>query len=220
MARPTRRDSSTRWLLEHRTDPHVLAARREGYRSRAAYKFLEIQEKFKLLKPGMRVVDLGAAPGGWSQVAATLVVPGGRVVAVDLLPMATIPGPVTFLQGDFLDETVLAELRTLFHGGRVQAILSDMAANMSGIRVLDTARGERLTEAVFDFTETMLAPEGLLVVKLFQSAAFEELVVRARALFRTVRMAKPAASRDRSPEQYLIGMGFVGADRSPAFSQE
>ncbi|MBF0613398.1 MAG: RlmE family RNA methyltransferase [Magnetococcales bacterium] len=210
MAQPQRSPSSNRWLAEHHADPHVLAARREGYRSRAAYKLLEIQEKYKLLKPGMTVLDLGAAPGGWSQVAASLVTPQGKVVAVDLLPMAAVAPHVTVLQGDFLDDLVVDTIHQSLAGGRAQVILSDMAANMSGNRTLDSLRGERLAEAVFQVVHHTLAPDGILVMKVFQGGAFSTLMVQGKELFRTVRMTKPTASRDRSPEQYMIGLGFRG----------
>ncbi|MBF0099017.1 MAG: RlmE family RNA methyltransferase [Magnetococcales bacterium] len=217
-----RRPSSARWLQEHREDPYVAAARRDGYRSRAAYKLLELQTYPQehrlpdqaggvLLQPGMTVVDLGAAPGGWSQVAAQLVGPTGRVVAIDLLPMAPIPG-VEVVEGDFLDEAILARLNDfLAHAGQVRSahvILSDMAPNMSGIPTVDQARGELLAESAFQFAEATLRSGGCLVLKVFQGSSFHAIVAQARQLFARVKLIKPRASRDRSPEQYLLGLGF------------
>ncbi|MBF0182772.1 MAG: RlmE family RNA methyltransferase [Magnetococcales bacterium] len=217
-----RRPSSARWLQEHREDPYVAAAKRDGYRSRAAYKLLELQTyphahrqpdqpASLLIQPGMTVVDLGAAPGGWSQVAAQLVAPGGRVVAIDLLPMAPLPG-VDFVEGDFLDEQVLAQLNTLLDQEKnprsAHVILSDMAPNMSGIPSVDQARGELLAESAFQFAETTLRPGGRLVLKVFQGSSFHSIVAQARQRFERVKLIKPRASRDRSPEQYLLGLGF------------
>ncbi|WP_130471476.1 RlmE family RNA methyltransferase [Candidatus Magnetaquicoccus inordinatus] len=217
-----RRPSSARWLQEHREDPYVAAAKRDGYRSRAAYKLLELQTYPQehrplahptglLLQPGMTVVDLGAAPGGWSQVAAQLVAPKGRVLAIDLLPMAPIPG-VECVEGDFLDESVLLQLHTLLAAdadSRVaDVILSDMAPNMSGIPSVDQARGELLAESAFQFAEATLRPGGNLVLKIFQGSSFHTIVAHARQMFARVKLIKPRASRDRSPEQYLLGLGF------------
>ncbi|MEO5364190.1 MAG: RlmE family RNA methyltransferase [Magnetococcus sp. DMHC-8] len=226
---PQRRPSSARWLQEHRDDPYVAAARREGYRSRAAYKLLELQtfpEEHRraglaggpLLRPGMTVVDLGAAPGGWTQVATQLVGPGGRVVAVDLLPVAPLAG-AEVITGDFLDDTVLAHIGAALAKpgstgpGLAHVILSDMAPNMSGIASVDQARGELLAESAFQFAETTLQSGGSLVLKVFQGSSFHDVVVRARRFFERVKLVKPRASRDRSAEQYLLGLGF----RRPPF---
>ncbi len=218
-----RRPSSARWLQEHREDPYVAAARRDGYRSRAAYKLLELQSYPQehrqpeqsggpLIQPGMTVVDLGAAPGGWSQVAAQLVGPTGRVIAIDLLPMAPLSG-VEIVEGDFLDEGVLARLNDfLVHAGHLRSahvILSDMAPNMSGIPTVDQARGELLAESAFQFAEAALRPGGCLVLKVFQGSSFHVIVAQARQRFARVKLIKPRASRDRSPEQYLLGLGFL-----------
>lgn len=222
---PRRRPSSARWLQEHRDDPYVAAARREGYRSRAAYKLLELQtlaqssvqqtghrtrgsEGGLLIRPGMTVVDLGAAPGGWTQVATTLVGDKGRVVAIDLLPMKPIDG-CDILQGDFLDATVLKHIHATLDGSEcVHVILSDMAPNMSGISCVDQSRGERLAEEAFQFAETTLGLGGDLVLKVFQGQSFHTIVARARKHFNKVKIIKPRASRDRSSEHYLMGLGF------------
>ncbi len=226
---PQRRPSSARWLQEHRDDPYVAAAKRDGYRSRSAYKLLELQEFPKdhrhpdtvtglLIQPGMTVVDLGAAPGGWTQVAVKLVGPRGRVVAADLLPMAPIAG-VEIIEGDFLDEAVLRQIGVALGvvddqweprtgPGLAHVILSDMAPNMSGIACVDQSRGELLAESAFQFAETALRSGGSLVLKVFQGGSFHTIVGHARRLFERVKLIKPRASRDRSSEQYLLGLGF------------
>ncbi|MBF0161315.1 MAG: RlmE family RNA methyltransferase [Magnetococcales bacterium] len=214
-----RRPSSARWLQEHREDPYVLAARREGYRSRAAYKLLELQtfpkehyrqgsDRGLLIQPGMTLVDLGAAPGGWTQVASRLVAPQGRVVAVDLLPMDPVAGAEVIL-GDFLEEGVLQQVAERLGGsGLAHVILSDMAPNMSGIPCVDQARGEVLAESAFQFAQERLHPGGSLVLKIFQGSSFHAIVGHARQLFERVKLVKPRASRDRSAEHYLLGLGF------------
>lgn len=211
-----RRPSSSRWLREHHSDPYVLKARREGYRSRAAYKLLEISAHppggvaAPLIRPGMTVVDLGSAPGGWSQVAASLVGGKGRVVAMDLLAMPPLSG-VVFIQGDFLGEQAMQALGAVVGPGRrVDVVLSDMAPNMTGIEAADQARGELLAEAAHDFAVRVLGLGGVLVVKLFHGPGFHETVRRARIDFDRVKVVKPQASRDRSSEQYLVGVGFRG----------
>ncbi|MBF0358600.1 MAG: 23S rRNA methyltransferase [Magnetococcales bacterium] len=215
-----RRPSSGRWLQEHHEDPYVLRARREGYRSRAAYKLLEIDaelqqksgKKSGLLRPGMTVVDLGAAPGGWSQVAVKLVGKTGRIIAVDLLAMEPIVGGVVF-QGDFLDDAVLDQVvQALAPKGRADLVLSDMAPNMSGFKNADMARGELLAEAAFAFIEQVLEPGGATVIKLFQGTGFHEMVKQARTLFDRVKVVKPNASRARSSEHYLLGLGYKGQE--------
>lgn len=209
-----RRPSSGRWLREHHSDPFVLQARREGYRSRAAYKLLELNghaivgASRDLLAPGMTVVDLGSAPGGWCQVAANLVGPLGRVVAMDLLGMPPLEG-VVFIQGDFLGDEALQNLNRAIHPRRtVDVVLSDMAPNMTGIVMADQTRGELLAEAAHDFARQTLRMGGSLVVKVFQGPGFHETVRRARLDFERVKVIKPQASRDRSAEQYLVGVGF------------
>jgi 23S rRNA (uridine2552-2'-O)-methyltransferase len=211
-----RRPSSGRWLQEHHDDPYVHMARREGYRSRAAYKLLEInaelQQKQKnknvLFRPGMTVVDLGAAPGGWSQVALKLVGHTGRVVAVDLLPIEQIPG-VLMIQGDFLEASVLEQVtQGLGSRGKADLVLSDMAPNMSGFKSADMARGELLAEAAYAFIEQVLEPGGAAVIKLFQGTEFHDMVKQARVLFDRVKVVKPKASRARSAEHYLLGLGY------------
>ncbi|MBF0455278.1 MAG: 23S rRNA methyltransferase [Magnetococcales bacterium] len=211
-----RRPSSGRWLQEHHDDPYVLQARREGYRSRAVYKLLEIDAQLRqksagrqgLFKPGMTVVDLGAAPGGWSQVAVRLMGNQGRVVAVDLLAIEPIPG-AAFIQGDFLQHSVLDQLiQALGPRGKADLILSDMAPNMSGFKSADQARGELLAEAAYAFVEEVLEPGGATVVKLFQGSGFHEMVRHTRTLFDKVKVIKPKASRARSAEHYLVGIGY------------
>ncbi|MBF0438475.1 MAG: RlmE family RNA methyltransferase [Magnetococcales bacterium] len=213
-----RRPSSARWLEEHRNDPYVAAARREGYRSRAAFKLLELDASVAarnrgkgLLCPGNVVAELGAAPGGWTQVAVQRVGERGRVVAVDLLPMDPIPGAQIFC-GDFLDDGLLNELHTwLGPNGRADVILSDMAPNMTGMKIADQGRGAMLAEAAFEFAESVLRPGGHLVVKLFHGPEFHLMVRMARTRFEGVKVEKPPASRDRSAEHYLIALGFRGS---------
>ncbi|MBF0187815.1 MAG: RlmE family RNA methyltransferase [Magnetococcales bacterium] len=217
-----RRPSSDRWLREHHNDPFVQAARKEGYRSRAVYKLIEIQEKFSILKSQQTVVDLGAAPGGWSQIAGRLVGDHGRVVAVDLLEMESVPG-VVFIQGDFLDDEILSQINQHLAGSHalseteaprlVNVVLSDMAPNMSGMKAADQARGELLAETAFEFADQSLRPGGAMVIKLFHGPGFHELVREARTLFEGTRVFKPKASRARSAEQYLVATGFKGNDR-------
>ncbi|MBF0190174.1 MAG: RlmE family RNA methyltransferase [Magnetococcales bacterium] len=210
-----RRPSSARWLEEHRNDPYVAAARRDGYRSRAAYKLLEIDASVAarnvgkgLFRIGDTVVELGAAPGGWTQVAARRVGDQGRVVAVDLLPMDPIPGALV-LCGDFLDDAILEQLRAGFGpSGQADVLLSDMAPNMTGVRVADQGRGSLLVEAALDFAFAVLRPGGRVVLKMFQGPDFHDLVRMARLRFTHVKVEKPPASRDRSAELYLIGTGF------------
>ncbi len=198
--------TSKQWMREHVTDPFVQQAQKEGYRSRAAYKLLEIDEKDRLLKPGMVVVDLGATPGGWSQIAAAKVAPGGKVIALDLLPLHPIPG-VDFIQGDFREDAVLAELEQRLEGKPIGLVISDMAPNISGIGVADQARAMHLAELALDFAVHHLKPDGSFLVKVFQGAGFEEYLRLMRAHFAKVVTRKPKASRDRSSETYLLGMG-------------
>ena len=198
-----RSSSSRRWLKRHHNDEYVQRARREGYRSRAAYKLLELQEKDRFLKPGQVVVDLGAAPGGWSQVAAREVGKGGRVVALDILEMEPLPG-VDFIQGDFREDAVAERLTDLLAGRPVDLVLSDMAPNTSGIAAVDQPRAMYLCELALDFARQVLRPGGTLVTKVFQGEGFDQFVRDARQHFGRVHTRKPAASRARSREVYLV----------------
>lgn len=189
-------------MMEHVNDPYVQRAQKEGYRSRAAYKLLEIAERDHLLKPGTVVVDLGATPGGWSQVA---VAKGCRVIALDLLPLQPLPG-VEFILGDFREDAVLAELEARLGGKPVNLVISDMAPNISGISVADQARAMHLAELALDFASNHLEPGGSFLVKVFQGAGFEDFLRLMRARFARVVTRKPGASRDRSSEQYLLGL--------------
>jgi len=200
----TRRSkSSGRWLREHHADRYVLEARQQGLRSRAAFKLEELDRAERLFFPGMTVVDLGAAPGGWSQVAARALAGQGTVIALDLLPMDGLPG-VRFLQGDFRESDVLARLLAELGGRRVDLVMSDMAPNMTGVDVTDQARAADLETLALDFAGQALGPGGVLVMKVFQGAGFQELLGDVRRRFRTVRMRKPRASRQRSSETYLV----------------
>jgi 23S rRNA (uridine2552-2'-O)-methyltransferase len=195
------------WMQEHISDAYVKRARVEGMRSRAAYKLDEIAARDRLLKPGMVVVDLGAAPGGWSQVAAGRVGPRGRVIALDLLEMPSLPG-VTFLRGDFRVDATLAELERMLGGQRADLVLSDMAPNLSGIASSDQARVMGLAELALDFALKHMKPQGNFLVKLFQGAGFEDYLKILRSRFSAVAVRKPEASRDRSREVYLLGKGL------------
>lgn len=199
--------TSRAWMREHVTDPWVQRAKAEGYRSRAAFKLLQIDAKDRILRPGMVVVDLGATPGGWSQVAARAVGPAGRVVAVDLLPMAPLPH-VEFVCGDFEDPATWEALQTVLGGSRVDVVLSDMAPNLSGVAVADQARSVRLAEAALDCALKLLEPGGTFLVKVFHGAGFEAFVRALRQHFLKVAVRKPEASRGRSPETYLLARGF------------
>jgi 23S rRNA (uridine2552-2'-O)-methyltransferase len=200
----TRRSkSSGQWLQEHFSDPFVQRAKEAGLRSRAAYKLEEIDRSDKLLFPGAVVVDLGAAPGGWSQYAARVLAGRGSVYALDLLPMDEIAG-VTFLQGDFREPAVLDGILAKLGGRRVDLVLSDMAPNMTGVDVVDQARAADLEALALDFASQVLGPKGALVMKVFQGAGFQELLAAARRRFCTVKMRKPKASRQRSSETYLV----------------
>jgi 23S rRNA (uridine2552-2'-O)-methyltransferase len=200
--------SSTRWLQRQLNDPYVAAARREGYRSRAAFKLIEMDERFHLLKRGGRVVDLGAAPGGWTQVAVEKLGPSGRVVALDIGEMDEVPGALV-LHGDFTDPAVEARLREAL-GGPADLILSDMSPPTTGHGPTDHVRIVALTEAALDFAETTLRPGGAFVAKVFQGGAEKELLDRLKRLFMAVRHVKPPASRKESPELYVVATGFRG----------
>jgi 23S rRNA (uridine2552-2'-O)-methyltransferase len=195
------------WMQEHVSDAYVKRARAEGMRSRAAYKLDEIAVRDRLLKPGMVVVDLGAAPGGWSQVAAGRVGPRGRVIALDILEMPSLPG-VTFLRGDFRDDATLVELERVLAGQRADLVLSDMAPNLSGIASSDQAQALELAELALDFALKHMKPKGNFLVKTFQGTGFEEYLRSLRGRFSAVAVRKPEASRDRSREVYLLGKGL------------
>ena len=202
-----KRSSSRAWLQEHRDDPYVKRAQREGYRSRAAYKLLEIQEKDRVLRPEQVVVDLGAAPGGWSQVASRLVGPQGRVIALDLLEMEPLAG-VELIQGDFRENEVLERLRQSLEGRPVDLVISDMAPNVSGMAAVDQPRAMYLAELALDFAREVLAPGGALVTKVFQGEGFDELLRAFRGEFDRVVVRKPRASRPKSREVYLVAGNF------------
>jgi 23S rRNA (uridine2552-2'-O)-methyltransferase len=199
--------SSNDWLREHVNDHYVQRARVEGYRSRASFKLMEIDDRDKLIRPGEAVVDLGATPGGWSQVVAERMSGKGRVIALDLLEMDPLRG-VDFIQGDFREERVLLALENLLAGQKVGLVLSDMAPNMSGVPVSDQARIMHLAELGLEFSCNWLKPDGAFLVKVFQGHGFNEFMQAMRKVFKTVASRKPDASRDRSPEVYLLGKGL------------
>jgi 23S rRNA (uridine2552-2'-O)-methyltransferase len=196
--------SKSSWMRRHVADPYVREARALGYRSRAAFKLLAIDRQDRLLAPGQLVVDLGAAPGGWSQVAAKRVGVRGRVIAVDALEMSAIPG-VTVIRGDVTDAAVLTVVREALAGQRVDLVLSDMSPNLTGIASTDQARSSLLSELALDFARAHLQPEGALLVKVFQGAGFAGFMGRMRAGFERVASRKPGASRSASSEMYLLG---------------
>ena len=202
-----RSKSSARWLAEHASDEYVKRAQREGWRSRAVFKLEEIKRRERLLRPGMGCVDLGAAPGGWSQYAAKIIGASGRLVATDILPMDAIPG-VVFIQGDFREESVLGGILEHLGTTRVDLVLSDMAPNMSGIDAVDQPRSIALAELAVDFAQRVLAPGGDLLVKVFQGEGFETLMRELRRGFARVVTSKPKASRARSSEIYLLARQF------------
>ncbi len=201
--------SSGRWLQEHLTDQYVIMAKEQGYRSRASFKLLELQEKDKLMRQGMTVVDLGSAPGGWSQVAAQLVGDEGRVVSSDILPMDTMAG-VEFIQGDFTEEAVLNQILNVMGGARAALVISDMAPNMSGNGGVDQPASMYLVELALDMARQVLKPKGIFVAKVFQGEGFDEYVREVRFSFGKVMTRKPASSRPRSREVYILGRGFKG----------
>ena len=202
-----RSGSSQRWLTEHFSDEYVKLAQQRGYRSRAVFKLEEIDSRDRLVRPGLSVVDLGAAPGGWSQYVAGKIGKRGKIIALDLLPMEAIPG-VEIIQGDFQEDAVLAQLLGALEGNPVDLLLSDMAPNMSGTRMVDQPRAMYLAELALDMGRRVLKPGGALVMKLFMGTGFDELQKDARSSFAMVANRKPKASRDRSREVYLVGKGF------------
>ena len=199
-----RSKSSKAWLHEHVNDHYVHMAQKDGYRARAAYKLLEINEKDKLIKPGTVLADLGSAPGSWSQVAAKLVGNSGRVFALDILPMDEIEG-VSFIQGDFREDEVLAQFETLLDSRPLDLVICDMAPNMSGNAVTDQARSFYLCELALDFAVNHLKTGGSFLVKVFQGAGYQEYMAAMREIFGIVQTRKPEASRNRSSEIYLLG---------------
>jgi 23S rRNA (uridine2552-2'-O)-methyltransferase len=199
-----RSKSSNAWLRRHVNDPYVHRARAQGYRSRAAYKLIEIAERDALARPGDTVVDLGAAPGGWAQALAERVGRSGRVVAVDLLEVAPIPG-VTVIRGDFSEEAVRDRIREALDGRALDLVVSDLAPNLSGVSATDQARSMDLCEAALEFAEVHLKPQGAFLVKAFQGAGYPEFLAAMRGAFVTVASRKPGASRERSSEMYLLG---------------
>ncbi|WOX04703.1 23S rRNA (uridine(2552)-2'-O)-methyltransferase RlmE [Microbulbifer pacificus] len=204
-----RSKSSHRWLREHFNDPYVKQSQKDGYRSRASYKLQELNDKDRLFKPGMTVVDLGAAPGGWSQVAAQLVGHKGRVLASDILPMDALAG-VDFVQGDFTEEAVFTELLEKLGEERADLVISDMAPNMSGVRAADQPAAMYLVELAVDMARQTLKPGGAFVAKVFQGEGFDELIRDLRSQYQSVVTRKPGASRPRSREVYVVARGFKG----------
>ena len=201
-----RTKTSKAWMHEHVTDSYVRRAREEGYRSRAAFKLTEILEKDKLLRPGMTVVDLGAAPGGWSQVLSQRLGEKGRVIALDVLDMEPVRN-VTFLQADFTTDAGLAALRSALDGRMADLVVSDMAPNISGVGMVDQARSIHLAELALDFSGTFLKPGGCLLVKVFQGSGLDEFRHQLSECFQAVMVRKPKASRDRSSELFLLAKG-------------
>lgn len=195
-------------MREHFDDPYVRRAQAAGYRSRAVFKLEEIQARDRILQPGMKVVDLGAAPGGWSELAARIVGDRGRVYALDMLPMDAVAG-VEFVQGDFREADVLEALLGRLGGARVDVVLSDMAPNTSGVKAVDQARSMYLAELALELAGRVLKPGGDLLVKAFQGAGFEQLVTQLRQAFARVQVRKPGASRDRSREVYLLARNLI-----------
>ncbi|ABX78050.1 RlmE family RNA methyltransferase [Coxiella burnetii] len=204
---------SKRWLEEHAKDPYVKRAKKEGYPSRAAYKLLEIHQKYKLFKPSMNVIDLGAAPGGWSQVAKDLVGPKGVVIAIDLLPMQSMLD-VIFIQGDFNEPEIFNQLEAIVAKktltGQVDLVISDMAPNISGIKNVDQSRSLHLVELAWDCAQKLLARGGTFLVKVFQGPGVDRFLINLRPYFNQVKFLKPSASRSRSSEIYILAGEFLG----------
>ena len=203
----SRSKSSGSWLKEHFDDHYVKKSKELGYRSRASFKLLELQEKDKLFRPGMTVVDLGAAPGGWSQIATEVVGHNGRVVASDILPMDPLPG-VEFVQGDFTEEAVLQKILDLMDGARADLVISDMAPNMSGMNSIDQPAAMYLVELALEMARDVLKPNGNFVAKVFQGEGFDQYLSDVRTSFKKVITRKPDSSRARSREVYIIGLGL------------
>ncbi|MBZ9782333.1 23S rRNA (uridine(2552)-2'-O)-methyltransferase RlmE [Pseudomonas sp. REP124] len=206
-----RSKTSLGWLKRHVNDPYVKQAQKDGYRSRASYKLLEIQEKYKLIRPGMSVVDLGAAPGGWSQVASRLIGGQGRLIASDILEMDGIPD-VTFIQGDFTEDAVLAQILEAVGNSQVDLVISDMAPNMSGTPEVDMPKAMFLCELALDLADRILKPGGNFVIKIFQGEGFDVYLKDARKKFDKIQMIKPDSSRGSSREQYMLAWGYRGGN--------
>lgn len=204
-----RSKSSSRWLNEHVNDPYVKRAQKDGLRSRASYKLMELNEKDKLIRPGMLIMDLGSAPGGWSQVAGKLVGEKGRVIATDILPMDPLDN-VDFIQGDFTSDAVFQQLLAMLDGRLPDLIISDIAPNISGVAVADQASSMYLVELTLDMVRQVLKPGGNYAVKVFQGEGSAEFLKDVRSSFEKVSIRKPEASRPRSREVYLVAKGFKG----------
>lgn len=202
--KPTR--TSKAWMLEHLNDPYVKLAQKDGYRARAAYKLIEIDDKDKLIKPGMTIVDLGSTPGSWCQVAVQRLKGQGRVIALDILDMQPIAG-VEFICGDFREDEVLKKLENSLNGKQIDLVIADMAPNISGVKDVDQAGATYLTELALDFSQQWLKPKGNFLVKVFIGSGFDDIVKVMRSQFDKVVTRKPKASRDRSTEVYLLGLG-------------
>jgi 23S rRNA (uridine2552-2'-O)-methyltransferase len=206
-----RQAKSRVWHQRHVNDFYVKQSVEQGYRSRSAYKLMEIDDRDRLLKPGTALVDLGCAPGGWCQVALERMKGQGRIVGIDLLEMVGLNG-VEFLQGDFTEQTTLTELVQRLHGNKADLVLSDMSPNITGVIVSDQARIYYLAELALEFSADWLKPDGAFLVKVFQGAGFEDYIKQMRAIFKSVLVRKPKASRDSSREVYLLGRGLKQAD--------
>jgi 23S rRNA (uridine2552-2'-O)-methyltransferase len=204
-----RSKTSKQWMDEHVNDPYVKKAKIDGYRSRASYKVIEINEKDKIIRPGYTVMDLGSAPGGWSQVVAKLVGESGRVIASDILPMDGILG-VSFIQGDFTEAAVYDQILSMLNGDKVDAVVSDMSPNLSGVNTTDQYSSIYLVELALDMARNVLKPGGSFCAKVFQGVGYEEYVKEVRKSFDKVIVRKPAASRARSREVYIVGKDFKG----------
>ena len=205
----SRSKSSGGWLQEHHADQYVKQSKADGYRSRASYKLLELDKKARLFRPGMTVVDLGSAPGGWSQVAADLVGHKGRVVASDILPMDSLAG-VEFLQGDFTDEEIYQQLLNIINNSPVDLVISDMAPNMSGMRAVDQPKAMYLVELALDMAVKILKKDGAFVTKVFHGEGFDSFYEQCKQAFKIVNTRKPDSSRSRSRETYIVATGFKG----------
>ena len=204
-----RSKSSASWLSRHLSDPFVKQAQKDGYRSRSAYKLIELNESDRLLQPGMRVMDLGSTPGGWSQVAGRLIGGKGRILATDILPMDSLPN-VDFIQGDFTDEAIVQQLLDWLDGGKFDLIMSDIAPNLSGISIADQAKSIYFLELALDTVRKTLKPGATFAAKMFQGSGSDQYLKELRTHFSKVSIRKPAASRKESREVYLVAKGFKG----------
>lgn len=203
----SRSKSSRQWLTAHKNDPYVKQSKREGYRSRAVYKLKEVNEKVGLIKPGMTILELGAAPGGWTQYLSDILQTKGKIIAVDCLLMDALP-QVQFIKGDFTEESVQTEIKHQLAGQSVDVLLSDMAPNLSGVKAIDSLRTIALAEVTLQAVETFLKPGGNLFMKLFHGAGFDDLIREVRGMFKQVSIRKPQASRSQSRETYLLALGY------------